>query len=347
MKRKMSLWSIVMCLLCLVVVLATASTLGCKPTPTPPVEKIHMIASFDVPPTGPDAEALIDLLNTWKEATGGVLEYDAHWSGELYNDVDGVQATSTGAIQMAGGAGYCFEGFEPRYAIFNAPLLFDNIDHCTRFADTTEWLGPTSSALAKNHLKLLPTVSIFPLRWAGSFPFTDVSDLKGKEFRVMASPTLVRAVELCGAKPVQVASAELAVAMQTGMMDCLTMGSDVGFMDMFQYHRYFPYAIMEPGFVTMTADYVVNLDWWNSIPKDLRDKMEAALPAWAERSRKVLKQANEDEAYAYMKKNFKEAIILSPEKAAEWRAVVKPIYDELAAEIGQDLFNAIERTRAK
>jgi len=298
-----------------------------------------------MPADNAESICITELMDIITKVSGGVIEFDIHYAGELYSVFDAVHACSTGAIQLTEAATYATEGFEPRYSIFNVPLLFDDLEHCYRFLDTPEWRGPLAEKLAKNGLKPMPSFEAFPLRFAGTFKVNSLADLKGKEFRVMVSPAMVKAAELAGAKPIQIAGAELAVAMQTGMMDCLLMGSDPGIMSFYGYHRYMPYAIKTPGYCYMTAQTMVNLSWWNSLPADIRAKVEAELSGWSERSRKTVSQASGIKAEEFIDKNFKQGYNMSPELLKEWRDALAPLRKEMAAELGQDLFDAVERTK--
>jgi TRAP-type C4-dicarboxylate transport system substrate-binding protein len=304
------------------------------------------VVSLDMPPDSGESIAVTDLLDSISKATDGIITFEIHYSGELYNVINAVQACSTGAIQATQAATYALERYVPAYGIFNVPLLFDDNEHTYRFLDSQAWREPLVKKLRKNGLVPMPAASSFPLRFAGKFKVNQLADLKGKEFRVMPSPIMVKGAKAVGAKPIQVATSELTVAMQTGMMDCLLMGSDAGVMGFFGYHRYMPVAIKRPGYNYMTAELVFNADWWDRIPGELKNKIENdVLPAWLERARKNLVKTNRDDAEKFMDENFEQTYNISPGLLKEWRAALAPLRKEQAEKLGQLLFDTVEKVR--
>jgi C4-dicarboxylate-binding protein DctP len=88
----------------------------------------------------------------------------------------------------------------------------------------------------------------------------------------------------------------------------------------------------------------VNRDFWESLPTDIRDGLEeiiAEITAWVnERSAEF--QA--EDRQKVIDSGRTEVIELTPAEIAEWRKVMRPVWDQFRDEIGADLIEAAERS---
>src|SRR5690606_29470045 len=91
-------------------------------------------------------------------------------------------------------------------------------------------------------------------------------------------------------------------------------------------------------------DYMViaNAKFWNGLPADIRSELENVL---TEVTVEVNRQA--DELNRLSKARIAEAgttdiITLTPEQRAEWREVMRPVWQKFADDIGADLIAAAE-----
>jgi TRAP-type transport system periplasmic protein len=83
--------------------------------------------------------------------------------------------------------------------------------------------------------------------------------------------------------------------------------------------------------VGYTAGFVVsmNLDKWNSLPKDVQQVIEAVNKEWVAKYGPAWDKSDE-EGLAFSKSLGNEIITLSPEESAKWAQAVKPVLDDYA-----------------
>ena len=98
-------------------------------------------------------------------------------------------------------------------------------------------------------------------------PISGLSDLKGKKIRVY-SPALSAFVESFGGVSVTIAFPEVYQALQRKVVDCAITGSTAGNKQKWPEvtTHLFPLTLL-----WAVNAHVVNLDYWNSIPKDAQD----------------------------------------------------------------------------
>lgn len=103
-----------------------------------------------------------------------------------------------------------------------------------------------------------------------AFPVTSLDDFKGKKIRASASMTPM--VEAIGALPVYVPGAELYMALKLGTVDgmCYSMS---GFITQ-KFGEVITHVILPSLKCPPTAVWWINLDSWNTLPKDLQNLIE-------------------------------------------------------------------------
>jgi C4-dicarboxylate-binding protein DctP len=147
-----------------------------------------------------------------------------------------------------------------------------------------------------------------------------------------------------GAVPQVLAFSEAYPALQSGVVDgtenppsnMLTQRmNDVQKHVTVSNHGYLGYAV------------IVNKKFWDGLPRDIRSQLEQALRD-ATVYEKAIAQRDNDRALDAIRKTGKTTVYtLTPQEQAAWRRALLPVQKQMAARIGEDVIEAINRTTAQ
>jgi len=151
--------------------------------------------------------------------------YPANQLGQIPATVEG---TAMGTIEIVAPATGFFVGIEPRFQVFDAPGLFQDMAHAQRvFADPQVRARIATFGNAKG-LEPIATWPHGPLMLLSHKPVRKVSDFKGQKIRVPgAAPLQVKPFEKFGALPVSMPLGEVLSAMQNKTIDGLIASATV------------------------------------------------------------------------------------------------------------------------
>lgn len=274
--------------------------------------------------------------DTIAKASKGRIEVQIFPAGQLYrNDQDTIKALRSGAVE----GGMVTTGdlalFEPAFNLYEAPFLYPDYAHIDAVIDS-----PVGKAvfdrLERLGLKAMAHTD------AGSAalltkprPVRTVEDLKGMRLRAAAGQIQIKAFELLGVSSIQLPFPDLPPAMERGVVDGAVSTpaaaasaklGEVAKNVTWTRHQLFPPVV------------VLNLAWWNRLPQDLRDAVQAAMPEFTREARRINVGA-EKQALETLRKQGATIYELTPQAQQAFRAKLEPIYGELRQRIGADLYD--------
>ena len=159
---------------------------------------------------------------------------------------------------------------------------------------------------------------VMAVRKGGGGPIMTPADLKGIKFRVPGSQMLQQLYRMGGANPTPVAWGETASAIKQGVADALDPAVGAlyafGFKDILS-HVTFTQAVPD------SQTYACNLEWFNSLPGDVKEAIEwASEMSFHQNLAKV--PSSRTFAMAEMRKSGVEFHSLSDDQLAEWQETV-------------------------
>jgi len=170
-------------------------------------------------------------------------------------------------------------------------------------------------------------------RWG---PIEKLEDLKGCKIRSPGGQ-MSEACKAMGAVPVAMPSPEAYTAMERGTLDCLTMpeSSNIAF-SLEEVTAY----ICRPDYATTGVPIIVNLDVWNSLPKEIQDIMhQAGEEAYFNCSEQIIKADKEMVAPIVEKRGIK-VVDLDPKERERMRKACASVWDKWLEDNG-DTFNGL------
>lgn len=225
--------------------------------------------------------------------------------------------------------------FEPAFNIYEAPFLYQSYAQIDAVIDS-----PVGKAifdrLERLGLKALAHTN------AGSAalltrprPVRTVEDLKGMRLRASAGQIQIKAFDLLGVSSIQLPFPDVPPSLERGVIDGLVStpaaaaSAKLGEITRhvaWTRHQLFPPVV------------VVNLAWWNRLPKELRDGIQNAMPAFTLEARRINLEA-EKQAVEALRKQGATVTELSAAGQQGFRARLEPIYAELRGRIGAELYD--------
>jgi tripartite ATP-independent transporter DctP family solute receptor len=167
-------------------------------------------------PTELADEQFAKLVNQY---TNGQFKVDIFPGGMISGDEKVViEQVKINAIQIARVSSGALGAFNAQLNVFSLPYLFDSSDHMWNFL-----LSPYGMKMLDD---LAPSGFVGLCWYDGgarsfyaNYPLNTVADLKGKKFRVMGNPLLVKMVEAMGASAVPMAAGQVFSSIQGGVID--------------------------------------------------------------------------------------------------------------------------------
>jgi TRAP-type C4-dicarboxylate transport system substrate-binding protein len=251
--------------------------------------------------------------------------YPANQLGQIPATVEGV---ALGTIEVTIPATGFLLGLEPRFQIFDAPGLFDDIQQGQRVLSDPEFRKRLVTFGASKGVEPLVVYPHSPLMLLSHKPVRSIGDIRGQKIRVPGSaPLHIEPFKKLGASPVSMPLGEVISAMQNRAIDGLIAGASV--FTAFKYYDIAKGLTALPGsFIIVAA--LTNRDFLKSLgPQREAMVREEALKAQAA----VMGSSPADvkRTFDTWRQNGGEIIELGPEDAGKYREQVTSVLPPILA----------------
>ncbi|MBA7568837.1 C4-dicarboxylate-binding periplasmic protein DctP [subsurface metagenome] len=328
----------------LVAILFVSSLVISCPTPKPEKPVVLRFAESISPEKMPIiVEPMVERFN---QRAGGKYVIELHFFAELVSLPEMVNAVETGAIEMAGFPLPLFAGLDTRFGVSEVPFLFNNIraSHDSLEAFLPIYSGILEKNFNQKVLALSCVAAIDPV--SAEIPIKELEDWDGLLVQSISPPTAA-VIEALGGAPVPIPFAEAYMSMQKGVVDA-TIQSSVDFVLPYKLYEVAHYITLCNLMLPHTA-MTINLDTWNSLPKDIQDILvEEFLRLGEEKSQDSIKNA--DEVERLLTERGMEVYRLPEVERDRWREVLHPYIEQSIAdlgELGQKAVQAAEEANSK
>ena len=231
--------------------------------------------------------------------SGGKIKVEIYPAGQLGPIPRTVEGVALGTIEMVLPATGFLAALEPRFVVFDAPGLFDSMQHAQRVFADPEIRKRLASFGATKGVEPLVTFAHGPLMLLAHRPIRGVADFKGQKIRVPGgAPMHIEPFRKLGASPVSIPLGEVMPAMQNHTIDGFIAGLTV--FTSFKYYDVAKGLTRLPGSHLIAAG-LVNRNFMKSLGPDLEGmvreesrKAESLFSGWGvedvERGRKIWAQ---------------------------------------------------------
>jgi len=270
--------------------------------------------------------------------TKGEITVQIFPQAQLGSERELIEGVQVGTIPMAVINSAPCTGFIPEIGVFSLPYLFPNREMAFRVLD-----GP----IGRNVMDKFERIGIkaFGL-WDGgkrglitkATPIKVPDDLKGRKVRCMEDPVMLSTFKACGGIPTPIPWGEVYTSLQQGTVDvvetCIQMMElnrfpEVGKFVSFTDHYWTP------------APHIVNLKFFNSLPKDYQKIITRASEVGMDVCRRDIMPGGAHADDQCLKNMAKQGVTIVPVDYDIWRKKLLPTYENFYKQFGKDLIEKI------
>ena len=260
----------------------------------------------------------LDFKENIQNATNGKVYVKLASGGQLGAGGALAQKVQGGTIQAAQHSLSNFAPFAPVVDLINLPYLCGANQRFVNLVTSDHWRSTVNPQVEAKGFKPLWYVVIDPrvvaVRKGGAGAVLAPSDLSGVKFRVPGSKMLQQYYRMVGANPTPVAWGETPSAIKQGVADALDPAVGAlfvfGFKDILS-HVTFTQAVPD------SQVYSCNLEWFNSLPGDVKEGIEFASEITAQQNLAKVPAAR-NYAMSELRKSGVEFHSLSDDQLAAW-----------------------------
>ncbi|HSP57864.1 MAG TPA: TRAP transporter substrate-binding protein [Halomonas sp.] len=288
-------------------------------------------------PLGPDSQQGIGVLKFGEELerlSEGRLSIEPHYDNALGAEREVVEGMGFGIIDAGIASTGPMGGFVDEFLLFDLPYIFENYEHAHDFLDSEHGERLAQLAEEQMNVKFLAWMENgFRHNTNSVRPLNHPDDLEGINHRTQESRVQVDTWEALGANATPMAWTEVYTALQQGVMDSqenpLATIYDVNFYEVQDYlnmtqHVYSPAPLM------------MGLDLFNSFSAEdqeiILEAAQLALP--------VQREASQELEARYLVQLEELGMTVTHPDLAPFREAVRPVLEEWAPTVGEDLVDA-------
>lgn len=263
----------------------------------------------------------------------GKLCIEVYPNSTLFGDSKELEALLLGDVQLLAPSIAKFGSYTDKYAVFDLPFLFKDIDQIIRFTKTPE---------AKGLLNVMEeSVGFVGLGYwmsgmkyfSANKPLIVPSDAKGLKIRVQSSTIAKEMIRAMGASPQVMAFSEVYGALQTGVVD----GQENTWSNIYTKKFYeVQDSITETNHQVLAYLFVTSNDFLNSLSDEDRTQFLGLVERANQSANKLVKEKDAVNRDNILRAGGK-INTLTPEQRAEWVNTMSPIWKEFEDSIGKDL----------
>ncbi len=295
-----------------------------------------------VTPQTPKGQAAEKFKEVAEREGDGRLKVEVFPNSELYGDKDELQALQNGAVQMLAPASAKFTTIAPQLQVLDLPFLFDSVEEIPEVASPDTPVGKAifeNQALAEKNVKVLNLWDNGLKQLSSNRPMNTPANLKGLKFRIQPSDVLRDQFAAWGASSTPLAFAEVYNALQQGVVDGQENPySNIESQNMHTVQKH----ITESNHGYIGYVLVVNQDFYEGLPDDLKQAVDTAAQESSDFNREVAANINQEAKKTVEQAGTTRITVLDEQQRKAFKdAVVPSVWQKHAGVIGQELIDEL------
>ncbi len=291
----------------------------------------HVVAE-----TTPKGQGALKFKELVEAALPGKVTVEVYPNSSLFGDDKELEALLLGDVQFIAPSLSKFDRFTKKLQVYDLPFMFKNQEAVDKFQNSDvgqSLLGAMTDqdllGLAYWHNGMKQMSANKELHVPG--------DAKGLKFRIQASDVLEAQFAALGANPQKMKFSEVYQALQTGVVD----GQENTWSNIYSQKFYeVQAAISETNHGVIDYMVVTNATWWNELPDDVRAVLAKSMAEATSYSNGIAAKLNAEAKDKIAAAGKAKILTLTDDELKQWRAAMKPVWDQFAPGIGQDLIDA-------
>ncbi|MEX0959741.1 MAG: TRAP transporter substrate-binding protein [Burkholderiales bacterium] len=307
-------------------------------------EPIVIKFSHVVAPDTPKGKAAERFRELAEKYTGGAVKVEVYPNSQLFKDREELEALQRGAVQMLAPSISKFGPLGVRdFEIFDLPYLFPSTEAVYRVTD-----GEIGARL---FAKLEPRGIKGLAYWDNGFkhfsanrPLRTLRDFRARKMRIQSSKVLEAMIRQLGAVPQVMAFSEVYTALQQGVVD----GTENPLSNLYTQKMHEVQAhltLSAHGYLVYAL--VVNRQFWDSLPEDVRAQLERAMRETTAYQREIAAQENRDALEAVRASGRTQIYVLPEDERRRWRDALMPVHKRFERMVGRENLQAVYRIVAE
>lgn len=302
------------------------------------VIKFAHVTNTDKHPKGIAAELLKERVN---EEMNGKACMEVYPNSTLYNDDQVIEAMLQGDVQLAAPSLSKFETFTKVFRLFDLPFMFKNIEAVDAFQKSDTGQDMLDS-MQKRGLQGLAYWHNGMKQMSANKPLLLPEDAQGLKFRVQPSDVLVAQMEAIGGSPQKMAFSEVYGALQQGVVD----GQENTWSNIYG-QKFFEVQDGTTETNHGVIDYLVvaSVDWLDSLDEETREQFTTILQEVTDERNAAVNEVDQEARQAILDAGG-EIRELDAEQRQAWVDVMKPVWEQFTADVGQENIDAAQEINA-
>jgi len=266
----------------------------------------------------------------------GKVKVEIYPNSQLFGDSKEMEAVALGDVQMIAPSLSKFDRFTKKLQVFDLPFLFDDMEAVDKFQASDVGQSLLQSVKDKGLLGLTYWHNGLK-QLSANKPLLVPADAKGLKFRVQNSDVLVAQFQAVSAVPQKMAFAEVYQALQVGTVDAQENTWSNCYSQKYQEVQS-DFTASNHGIIDYAV--VVNNDWWQALPPDIRAGLKQALDEATKVNNDIAGKLNADAAAKVKASKGVTIHELTKQQRAEWKKAMEPVWNEFKPGIGADIVDA-------
>lgn len=277
-----------------------------------------------------------------EQKSNGRLKIDYFISGALFPESEQLESCSRGVVQIAMAAsGPFWNSLGIVYDVRLLPFGYVPKDFGKYYREPGSFYDWSNPFFQKSNLKLLVWAMQGAVQAFFNKPARTLEDLKGRVVATSAGNGMLM-VKALGMTPTVMPGPELLLAFQKGTIDG-NVASSVNSMIGYGAVPYAKYEV-EANFWEGNTPIVCNLQWLNSLPKDLQQLIINTFIDLEKEHYANYDNMLKGDSEQFMKQGG-EVYRLPPAEFARWKAAIQPIYQGIEKKYPADWPRFLEATK--
>jgi tripartite ATP-independent transporter DctP family solute receptor len=295
----------------------------------------HVVAENT--PKGLAAQKFAELV---EKKTNGRVKVEVYPNGSLYSDGEEMDALLRGDVQMIAPSFSKVTELIPEWQVLDLPFLFQDYHDVERAftGNVGEYLLATLDQKGIKGLALWSNG--FKQMMSTARPLIRPDDFHGLRFRIMPSKVIERQFRLLGGEPVVVSFDHVYRSLEKHEFD----GQENTISNIYSkgFYKFQPYiTISNHGYLGYAV--IMNKSFWESLPKDIQQKITEAIQETTKWNLQQSKTQNEQELEKIKQNKSIHIYELSEEEKKRWERKFAPLYDQFTKEFGDKLLREIKQ----
>jgi C4-dicarboxylate-binding protein DctP len=232
-----------------------------------------MRISHQFPPTHHTAKALDQFAADVKSATRGKVDVQIFGAEQLFKANQNIAAVARGEVESAAIVDLSWTSTIPEMAVMTIPYLVTKVEQLKQFpsSDLAGVLDKKMEAKGVRNIAWLVDANNAVIT-SSKKPLVTPDDFKGVKIRGL-SKLFDASLVAMGASPSAMPGSEVYQALQSGVLDAGITSLDAAYAR--RYYEVQKYGVASNLF-TVHETLIVNPAWWNKLPADTKQAIEAA-----------------------------------------------------------------------